>query len=95
MSKDWYEHRDELEPGMVFTSCFGIVKLDHRVPGDGTDWVVETWYRGHPGVPGYEHGHWSSDESSIHPSDLEVRLPDDYAGEEIATDDEKTSAPSF
>ena len=95
MTKDWYEYRDELESGMVFTSCYGIVKLDHRKPGDGTDWVVQTWYRGHLGVPGYERGHWSCDEDSIHPGDLEQRLPDDYAGEEITIDEEKSSTPSF
>ena len=68
--KDWYEHRHELEPGMVFTSCFGIVRLDHRKPGDGTQWVVDSWYPGRPDVKGYEQGHWSCDESTIEPGDL-------------------------
>lgn len=78
---DWYERRNELEPEQVFRSCYGIVKLDHRMPGDGTDWVVQTWYAGRPGVPGYERGHWSYDEASIHPGDLTERLPDDFSGD--------------
>jgi len=67
---DWYERRGELEPDMVFDSTYGIVKLDHRKPGDGTDWVVQTWYA----------GHWFYDEDSIHPADLIDRLPDDFNG---------------
>jgi len=79
---DWYELRNELEEGQVFRSCYGVVKLDHRKPCDGTDWVVQTWYAGRPDVPGYEHGHWSCDEDSIHPGDLIERLPDDFSGEQ-------------
>jgi hypothetical protein len=75
---DWYERRDELDPGMVFNSCYGIVKLDHRKPGDGTDWVVQTWYPGRSDIPGYERGFWCHDEDSIHPGDLTERLPDNY-----------------
>lgn len=31
---DWYERRDELEPGMVVTDNSGTkLRLDHRVPG--------------------------------------------------------------
>ena len=78
---DWYERRDELEPDMVFHTPYGIVKLDHRKPGDGTDWVVQSWYPGRPDVKGYEQGRWCCDESTIHPGDLEKRLPDDFAGE--------------
>ena len=37
----WYKHRDELRSGMVFrTRCWGTVKLDRPVPGDGTQWYV-------------------------------------------------------
>lgn len=64
---DWYERRDELEPGMVFRSHYGIVKLDHRKPGDGTKWVVAEWSNG-----------WAYYESTIEPSDLIDRLPNDY-----------------
>jgi hypothetical protein len=59
---DWYDRRDELEPGMVFTSCYGLVRLDHRVPGDGTDWIALTSYD--------EGKSWVADESRIHPGDL-------------------------
>ncbi len=37
---DWYERRNELEQGMVFSSCWGIVKLERMVPGDGTQWFA-------------------------------------------------------
>lgn len=38
---DWYEHRHELWPGMVFELTDGTkVKLERRVPGDGTKWYV-------------------------------------------------------
>lgn len=81
MTDDWYERRDELAPGMVFKTYDGIVRLDHRVPGDGTDWYCDVWYDGRPDVPGYERGHWSCEEARYHPGDLIERLPDDYAGE--------------
>lgn len=80
MSIDWYERRNELEPGMVFRSCWGIVKLDDRVPGDATQWRVQSWYAGHPSIPGYEKGGWFCDDATIEPGDLTERLPDDYAG---------------
>lgn len=41
---DWYDRRDELKPGMVFRDYAGyLVKLDRRVPGDGTKWYVADW----------------------------------------------------
>lgn len=67
----WYEHRDELRPGMVFKSFFGIVKLDHRRPGDGTQWIVAD-YDGKGG--------WYFMDASVEPGDLTERLPDDYSG---------------
>ncbi len=73
---DWYDHRNELKPGMVFNSCWGIVKLDHRKPGDGTDWVVADWT--FSSIDSC--GGWAYYESTIHPGDLTQRLPDDYAG---------------
>jgi len=40
----WYDRRDELREGMVFTTHAGeLVKLDRRVPGDGTQWYVADW----------------------------------------------------
>jgi hypothetical protein len=73
--EDWYERRDELEPGQVFKTCWGdVVKLDYRVPGDGTKWrVADLDARG-----------WAYYESTIEPGDLEDRLPDDYSGEPAA-----------
>lgn len=68
---DWYERRNELDPGMVFTTCYGgVVKLDYRVPGDGTKWRVLDWYR----------DHWSAEDGTIEPSDLIERLskPTDF-----------------
>ena len=62
---DWYERRDELDPEMVFKTHEGqIVKLDHRVPGDATQWRVATWYG----------DHWSYDETMIEPGDLADRV---------------------
>lgn len=79
---DWYERRDELDPGQVFrTYDDTIVRLDRRVPGDGTDWYADVWYPGLPGRPGYEEGRWISDDHRLHPGDLTERLPDNYEGE--------------
>ena len=63
MERDWYEHSDELEPGQVFTTHAGeTVKLDRRVPGDGTDWyVADLW-----------NGSWAYMESRLHPGDLKA-----------------------
>lgn len=70
-SIDWYDRRDELEPGMtVITHQGEKFRLDHRVPGDGTDWCCDVWYEGQPGIVGYENGHWSCDEARIHPGDI-------------------------
>lgn len=66
---DWYERRDELQPGQVFQSFDGIVKLDRTVPGDGTKWYVATWNNG-----------WSYEDGTIEPGDLAERLADNYAG---------------
>ena len=68
---DWYERRNELNPEQVFRCYDGsIVKLDRRVPGDGTKWYVATWYDG-----------WSYYDSTIEPGDLTERLPDNWQGE--------------
>jgi hypothetical protein len=71
--RDWYADRDKLEPEMVFRDYAGdLVKLDHRKPGDGTQWVVATWHKGFPAGPGYPEckPHWSYEESTIEPGDL-------------------------
>ena len=66
MEIDWYERRDELKPGMVFRSCWGVVKLDRRVPGDGTQWYVAN----------RSGGSWSYEDGTIEPGDLDERLAD-------------------
>ncbi len=66
-ASDWYERRHELEQGMVFRCHDGsVVKLDHRVPGDGTDWRVADFYN----------GRWHYEENRIHPGDLAEIVPD-------------------
>lgn len=83
---DWYERRDELQEGQAFQTADGAVKLDRRVPGDGTRWYVASWSPGYPNMPGtiYEKGYWCHDDNTIEPGDLIDRLPDDYAGERAA-----------
>jgi hypothetical protein len=67
MSADWYERRHELRPGMVFRSSDeSLVKLDRRVPGDGTKWYVADW----------SYGSWGFYDSTIEPGDL-VEVADD------------------
>ena len=57
----WYEHRHELEADMVFRDSQGeLVKLDRRVPGDGTRWYVADWWN----------GSWAWMDSEIEPGDL-------------------------
>lgn len=44
MSDYWYENQDRLNIGDVCELDDGtIIKLDRRVPGDGTRWYVATW----------------------------------------------------
>lgn len=75
---DWYERRDELMPDQVFATNSGeVVRLDHRRPGDGTQWVVQDYYN----------GRWVYDESIIEPADLNIRLSDNYAGEPFELDE--------
>lgn len=56
----WYNNRHELESGQVFNLSDGsVVRLDGRVPGDGTKWYVADWHEG-----------WSSYNNEIEPGDL-------------------------
>lgn len=69
---DWYERRDELDPGQVFrTHDDSIVRLDQRVPGDGTDWYCDVWIES-------QRPYWSAEMFRLHPSDLKDRLADNY-----------------
>ena len=67
--KDWYKHRYDLEPGMVFRDYGGdLVKLDRRVPGDGTQWyVAQMWGES-----------WAYMDSKIEPGDLQGEPLEDF-----------------
>lgn len=66
--KDWYEHRDELRPEMVFrTEAGDTVKLDRSVPGDGTKWYVANWSL----------GSWAYYDSTVEPGDLAELISED------------------
>lgn len=68
MSDYWYEHRGRLNCGDVCVLEDGsTVKLDRRVPGDGTDWYVLDY------VKSYHDGHmyWTDENSRVHPSEIE------------------------
>lgn len=63
---DWYEHRHNLQEGMIFHTREGTtVKLDRRVPGDGTKWYVADSIA----------GKWFYEDSTIEPGDLLEKLP--------------------
>ena len=68
--KDWYQHRHELESGMVFEDKDGdVVMLDSRVAGDGTKWNVNNWFG----------NHWSYEDMTVEPSDLVRQVADPAA----------------
>lgn len=58
--KCWYERRSELREGMIFETSDGKVKLDRRVPGDGTKWYVADW----------DGSSWAYYDSTLEPGDL-------------------------
>lgn len=63
--EDWYKDKHLLQPGMVFVTHFDeTVKLDRRVPGDGTQWYVAD----------YILGYWSYECNTVEPTDLKNRL---------------------
>lgn len=65
--EDWYARRNELQEDMVFTTGAGeLVKLDRRVPGDGTQWHVATW----------SDESWAYMDSTIEPGDLAAQAED-------------------
>lgn len=67
--EDWYARQDELVPGMVFRTAGGdLVRLDRRVPGDGTAWYADTWWG----------RSWACMDARVEPGDLVERLPDNY-----------------
>lgn len=61
MSIDYYENRHLLKEDQVFKDRQGdMVKLDRRVPGDGTQWYVADWLD----------GSWAYMDNTVEPSDL-------------------------
>ena len=67
MSDYWYENCDRLNPGNVCILEDGTtVKLDRRVPGDGTDWYVLDQEKSYV----YGHLYWTDNNSRIHPSEI-------------------------
>lgn len=72
MTDYWYENSHLLDPEQIYTHEWDdcIVKLDRRVPGDGTRWYAATW-----------HGRWIYDDYTVEPGDLARRLPDNWEGE--------------
>lgn len=69
-SEDFYELRHTLAPEQVFRDHEGdLVKLDRRVPGDGTQWYVATWWG----------SSWAYMDSVIEPGDLRERADDPSA----------------
>lgn len=68
MSDYWYKNQDRLCPGHVCElEDTSVVRLFERVPGDGTDWIVEEWSSGWGDFykPDWYHGG-----RRIHPSDI-------------------------
>ncbi len=66
MTEDyWYENQHKLEPDMIFVTCTNeVVKLDRRVPGDGTKWyVADLDLRG-----------WSYWDGTIEPGELKCQI---------------------
>lgn len=58
---DWYERRYELREGQVFLDSEGDkVRLDRRVPGDGTKWYYDYWCV----------DHWICGYGTLEPGDL-------------------------
>lgn len=69
MSDFYYENRHKLNVGDICLLEDGsIVKLDRRVPGDGTDWYVLDYTKS------YHDGRWyySDEDNRIHPSDIKA-----------------------
>lgn len=58
---DWYERRNELREDQVFRDFEGdLVKLDRRVPGDGSRWYAAV-------LCGRS---WSYEDYEVEPTDL-------------------------
>ena len=72
---DWYERRNELQEDQVFRDFEGdLVKLDRRVPGDGTKWYVAVMWG----------GSWAYMDDTIEPGDLRGEPLEDPAPTQAA-----------
>lgn len=61
----YYDDWADLKPGMVVEDIEGdILKLDRRVPGDGTDWYCAIWMN----------DHFSYEDLRVHPADIKFIL---------------------
>ena len=68
---DWYERRDELTEGQIFETYDGFrVRLDRRVPGDGSRWYVADWNEGYSTDSYTVKPGWSYQDGTIEPGDL-------------------------
>jgi hypothetical protein len=67
---DWYDNRDKLECDWIFRTHDGFVKLDRRVPGDGSKWYVADW-------SDYCAG-WGYEDGTLEPGELIEKMPDGY-----------------
>jgi hypothetical protein len=76
----WYDNRHLLESGQIFALHDGsIVKLDRRVPGDGTQWYVASRYRGYAQNGVTVPASWAYEDDVIEPGDLRGDpLPADF-----------------
>lgn len=65
MSDYWYENRDKLRPGLVVgLHDDSVVRLEERVEGDGTNWIVSDYND--------EKGFFTYDNRRIHPGDIRL-----------------------
>ena len=57
----WYDNKHLLRADMVFKCDDGsIIKLDRRIPGDGTEWYALEWLE----------DRWGAEDLTGHPGDF-------------------------
>lgn len=78
---DWYEEKERLRADMVFMQGDGsVIRLDCRVPGDGTEWYALEWIG----------ERWVAEDLTVHPGDFVEQLPDTPRGQSPAVAREET-----
>lgn len=61
----WYDNKHLLRADMVFQCSDGsIIRLDRRIPGDGTEWYALEWID----------GRWCAEDLTVHPGDFLEQL---------------------